>query len=195
MRQVVIVLHTNNVGDPCLSSIPRAAVTLLKPICRISPLLCRSASTITCAAIDPSPGPCPEPMRPVVNRHQAHRAPGWVKIIVNTICQFLRRNGWLPRLIRRPPPPKLGNNHQLLRIRMQRLPNDLISDMRAIKVRRVDMIHSSRNRHSSTLQPPRPDPSAAPTPPAQPTASPHIPPAEPLAASREMRIGRRVLLH
>jgi hypothetical protein len=67
------------------------------------------------------------------------------EVVVDAGSQLFGRDGQLPRFIGRPAGPELGDDHQPYRVGMQSLPNYLVSDVRAIEVRRVDMVHASRD--------------------------------------------------
>ena len=41
--------------------------------------------------------------------------------------------------------PQLGNDHQICGVRVQGLPDDLVSDVRAVEVAGVDMVHARRD--------------------------------------------------
>jgi hypothetical protein len=53
--------HAHDVGDCLRLGHLRGAVTLLRPMWRIRPSRRRSASTVTCSAMEPSSGPWPDP--------------------------------------------------------------------------------------------------------------------------------------
>src|SRR5262245_52531305 len=65
---------------------------------------------------------------------------------MDSVGQFLWRDGRLPGLVRRAARPELGDDHQPRWIRAQRLPDDLVGDVRAVEVRRVDVVHAGRYR-------------------------------------------------
>src|SRR5262249_56804374 len=64
---------------------------------------------------------------------------------MNRIDQFLARKSGNPGLVRSPASPHLGDNHQVLRVWMERLLDDLIRHLRTIVVARIDMVHTSFN--------------------------------------------------
>src|SRR5215813_835787 len=68
------------------------------------------------------------------------------EIVVDALSQVLGRDGRLPRLVRRAACPEFGDDRQPRWIRVQRLPDDLVGDVRAVEVGRVDMVHAGRDR-------------------------------------------------
>ena len=56
------------------------------------------------------------------------------EIVVNGIDQFLTRKSMNPGLVFTPASAHLGDDHQAIRIGMKRLLNDLIRNMRTVKV-------------------------------------------------------------
>jgi hypothetical protein len=70
------------------------------------------------------------------------------KIVMNGVDQFLGRNGVKPRLVCSASKAHLGNDHQAVRARVERLLDNLISHVRTVKVTGVDVVHARRNRSS-----------------------------------------------
>src|SRR5258705_9754561 len=74
-------------------------------------------------------------------RVQAEVAEG----VVDAGDQLLSGVGRLPRPIRRTATAELGDDHQIFRVWMQSLPDDLIGDVRAVVVGGADMVDAGRN--------------------------------------------------
>ena len=70
------------------------------------------------------------------------------KVIVHGIDQFLARKGMDPRFVFEPPRAHLGDDRQSRPIRMERLLDDLIGDMRTVKIAGIDMVDSCRHSFS-----------------------------------------------
>ena len=67
---------------------------------------------------------------------------------MDAIGQFLTRKSMEPGLVAAPARTQLGHDDQVIRIGMQRLLDDLIGHMRAVKVAGIDVIHAGRDRLS-----------------------------------------------
>ena len=70
------------------------------------------------------------------------------QIVVNAIDQFLARKSMKPGLVCSPARAHLGDDHQAIRIGMERLLDDLIGHMRTVKVAGIDVVHAGRDRLS-----------------------------------------------
>ena len=70
------------------------------------------------------------------------------KIVVNAIDQFLARKSMNPGLVFATSSAYLGDDHQTVRIGMERLLDDLVGHMRTIKVAGIDMVHAGGDRLS-----------------------------------------------
>src|SRR5262249_50879540 len=68
------------------------------------------------------------------------------KIVMNAGDDFFTRKGVNPRFVFTTASAYLSHNDQTIRVWMKRLPDYLIGYMRTIKVARVDMVHSGRDR-------------------------------------------------
>jgi hypothetical protein len=64
------------------------------------------------------------------------------QVVVHTRGKLLRRDGRLPRLVGRAPCPQLGDDHQVFRIRMERLLDYLVGDVRTVVVAGIDVVHA-----------------------------------------------------
>ena len=64
---------------------------------------------------------------------------------MHCIDQFLARKGVNPGLVGSPTGTHFRDNDQPIRIRMERLLDDLIGHMRAVEVARIDVIHTDFN--------------------------------------------------
>ena len=121
-----------------------AAVTLLRPMWRISPLRLEVGQHRHLLGDGPLRGAVARPHHAVVDdveRVQAQVA----EVVVDAGGQFLGRDGRLPRLVGRAAAAELGDDHQPRRVRVQGLPDDLVGDVRAVEVGRVDMVHAGRD--------------------------------------------------
>src|SRR2546430_8857782 len=70
------------------------------------------------------------------------------EIVMNGIDQFLTRKSMRPGFVRFAPSADLGDDHQVIRVRMERLPDDLIGHVGTIKVAGIDMVHTGCDRLS-----------------------------------------------
>src|SRR6267142_6092505 len=61
------------------------------------------------------------------------------------VDQLLARKSMNPRFILTPSSPNLGDDHQVIRIGMQRLFDDQIGHMRTVVVAGIDMVHAGGN--------------------------------------------------
>ena len=121
-----------------------AAVTLLRPMWRIDPLAPEVGQHRHLLGDGPLLGAVARPHHAVVDdveRVQAQVA----EVVVDAGGQVLGRNGRLPRLVGRAAGPELGDDHHPRRVRVQGLPDDLVGDVRAVEVGRVDMVHAGRD--------------------------------------------------
>ena len=64
---------------------------------------------------------------------------------MNSIYQFLARKSVNPGFVRSAARSHLGDDHQTVRIGMERLLDDLIRHVRAIEIAGIDVIHSRFN--------------------------------------------------
>src|SRR5207249_12159466 len=62
---------------------------------------------------------------------------------MDRVDQFLARKSRNPRLVGSPASAHLGDDHQSVRIRVERLLDNLIGHMRTIVVARIDVVHPS----------------------------------------------------
>ncbi len=67
------------------------------------------------------------------------------EIVVNAVDQLLTRKSMDPGFVFTSASAYLGDNHQAIRIGMERLLYDLIGHMRTVKVAGVDVIHAGLN--------------------------------------------------
>src|SRR5580658_3632057 len=67
------------------------------------------------------------------------------KIVMDAIDQFPTRKSMNPRLVLATAGAHLGDDHKAIRIRMERLLDNLIGYMRTVKVAGIDMVHARRN--------------------------------------------------
>src|ERR1700733_11249329 len=67
------------------------------------------------------------------------------QIVVNGIDQFLTRKSVQPGLVLTPASSHLGNNHQVIGIRMKSLLDNLIRHMRTVEVPGIDMVDPRGN--------------------------------------------------
>src|SRR6202008_73394 len=68
------------------------------------------------------------------------------QVVVDARGQVFGRDGRRPRLVGRGESPELSDDHQLRGVWVQRLPDDLVGDVRAVEVGRVDMVHAGGAR-------------------------------------------------
>ena len=68
------------------------------------------------------------------------------QVVVNRALELLGRNGGVPRGVVAAHRADLGDDRQTRRIGMQRLADDLIDDVRAVKVAGVDVIDAACDR-------------------------------------------------
>ena len=116
-----------------------AAVTLLRPMWRISPLAPEVGQHGDLLGDGPLLGAVARPHHAVVDdveRVQAQVA----EIVVDAGGQFLGRDGRLPRPVGRAAGPQLGDDDQPCGIGVQGLPDDLVGDVRAVEVAGVDVV-------------------------------------------------------
>ena len=62
------------------------------------------------------------------------------QIVVHRLRQFFRRHRRDPRAVVAAPRADLGDDDEIVAIRMQRLADDLVGDVRAVKVAGVDVV-------------------------------------------------------
>ena len=70
------------------------------------------------------------------------------QIVVHGERQFGRLQRGLPRRVRAAHGADLRHDHEIVRIRMQRFANDLVGNVRAVEVARIDVIDPARDRFS-----------------------------------------------
>src|SRR6266404_8087185 len=70
------------------------------------------------------------------------------EVVMYGIDQLLTRKGRKLGLVLTPTGAHLGDDHQVIRIGVKCLLNDLIGHMRTVKVAGIDMIDTGRNRFS-----------------------------------------------
>ena len=68
------------------------------------------------------------------------------EIVVNRLLQLRRRHGRIPRGIRAAATAHLGDDHEILRIGMQRFADQPIGDVRPIEVAGVNVVDPARHR-------------------------------------------------
>ena len=133
------------------SAMPRASrdlrgVTLLRPMWRIRPCRCSSASAVSGASIEPSAGPWTSNMHAQVDDVE-HVEAEVAQVVVHRAASAPRARR--PGSTRRPSPrraPTLVTITRSSRIGMQRLADDLVGDVRAVEVAGVDVVDAARDR-------------------------------------------------
>src|SRR6266404_6483590 len=76
------------------------------------------------------------------------------EVVMYGIDQLLTRKGRKLGLVLTPTGAHLGDDHQVIRIGMKSLLNDLIGNMRTVIVAGIDMIDADRNRLSQNANRP-----------------------------------------
>ena len=71
--------------------------------------------------------------------------PQVAEVVVDARGQLFGRDGRLPRLVGRPTPAELGDDDQPGRVRVQRLADDLVGDVRTVIVGSVDVVDARRD--------------------------------------------------
>ena len=78
--------------------------------------------------------------------HVHHLAPKVTKVFVDRALQILLRHRRVPGTVRAPEGPDLGHEGQAVRIGMQRLADNLVGNVRAVEIARVDVVHAAFDR-------------------------------------------------
>src|SRR6266511_624708 len=142
MGQIVVVLHARDFGDYLrLGYLSGGDIAYLDVA--VQPLAPQVGQNRHLLGDGPFCGAVDRPHRTVVDDVE-HVQAQIAKVVVDTVSQFLGRDGRLPRFVGRASGPELCDDHQPRWIRVQRLPDDLVGDVRAVEVSRVDMVHASR---------------------------------------------------
>ena len=114
-------------------------VALLRPRWRISPCSRSLARTLNCGSIEPSLGAWDVTHDAVVD-HVDGLDTEVLQVVVDRAGQCFRRDGRVPRAVLAAPGADLGDDHEVVRIGMQRLADDLVGDMGTVEVAGVDMV-------------------------------------------------------
>ena len=92
-------------------------------------------------SIEPSPGlPCAEHAAQV--DHVEDIDAQIAKIVVHGLGQLRGRGRRQPGSIVTAPGPDLGDDDEVVRIRMQRLADQFVGDVRAVVVAGIDVVHA-----------------------------------------------------
>jgi len=68
-----------------------------------------------------------------------------LQVVVDRLCQFFAREGRAPGSVLAAQGADLGDDDEIVAIRVQRLADDVIGDVRAIEVGGVNVVDSARN--------------------------------------------------
>ncbi|MET3248373.1 hypothetical protein ABIE53_005183 [Burkholderia sp. OAS925] len=98
-----------------------------------------------CFSIDPFARRVHVAHQPHVD-HFERVEPEVAQIVLHAALQILRLLRRQPRAVAAAHRAQLRDDHEIGGIRMQRLANELVGDMRAIKIAGVDVIHALRHR-------------------------------------------------
>ncbi len=112
---------------------------------------------------------------------------------MNRIDQFLAGKRRDPGFVFAAPSSHFGDDRQIVRVRMQRLLDDLIRDMRAIEVARIDMVHALRDCFLQNSDRSVARRVAVPTRAVPRAASRHIPCDSALSRTRKLEAASEVL--
>ena len=77
--------------------------------------------------------------------HLEHVEAQIAEVIVDRLRQFFARERRNPRAILAAPRPDLGDDDEIIGIRVERFADELVRDVRAVEVARVDVVHPTRD--------------------------------------------------
>src|ERR1700728_2987758 len=78
-------------------------------------------------------------------------APQLAQVGLAPLAQLLRATERPPALVGETPPPELRRDDEVLRVRIERLGDEPVRDVRAIEPRRVDEVHPERDDAAEDL--------------------------------------------
>ena len=136
-RAMLYMFCTHTTGAIACASASCSAFTVLSPRWRISPCCCSSASAVNCSAIDPGSGVVEAADAQV--DHVEHVEAEAAQVVVDLLAQLRGRARVRPAALLVAPGADLGDDVQVVRVRGQRLADELVRDVRAVEVGGVDV--------------------------------------------------------
>ena len=144
MRQIVVVLHADDLADPAsFRDLRRRDVAQPDVTHQALPLQFGEHGE---RRLDRAFGGSMDAEHAAQVDHVEHIEAEIAQIVVHRLSQLLGREGRNPRSVRAAPGADLGDDDEIVGIGMQRLADELIGDVRAVEVAGVDVIDAARDR-------------------------------------------------
>ena len=136
-RAMLYRFCTHATGAIACASASCPPVTVLSPRCRIRPCCRSSASASNCGAIEPGSGPSTPPIRRFTTSSTS--SPRRLRLSWTCSRSSAGVAGVQPAALPVAPGAHFGDDVQIVRVRRERLADELVGDVRPVVIGRVDV--------------------------------------------------------